>query len=104
MKPFIGITMGDVCGIGPEIVAKSLAASEIYELCRPIVVGDVSALERGRGVAGADFAVTRLDPDRLAAANPTQQHAYCVDPELDVGDLPYGHVHPAAGHAAFDSP
>lgn len=44
MKPMIGITMGDVCDTGPEIVAKTLAGPEVYDLCRPLVVGDAKAL------------------------------------------------------------
>ena len=28
MKPILGITMGDPCGIGPEITAKALACPE----------------------------------------------------------------------------
>jgi 4-hydroxythreonine-4-phosphate dehydrogenase len=32
--------MGDPGGIGPEICAKALAQREIYDICRPLVVGD----------------------------------------------------------------
>ena len=44
-RPILGITMGDPCGIGPEITAKSLARQEIYEKCRPLVVGSARVLE-----------------------------------------------------------
>ena len=30
-KPYVGLTMGDPCGIGPEVVIKALIHSEIYE-------------------------------------------------------------------------
>ncbi len=42
--PIIGISMGDPAGIGPEICAKALALKEIYDLCRPIVVGDAGVM------------------------------------------------------------
>lgn len=42
--PFIGITMGDPSGIGPEIISKVLDDPEIYEICRPVVLGDPVAL------------------------------------------------------------
>ena len=42
--PIIGISMGDPAGIGPEICAKTLALKEIYDMCRPIVVGDAGAM------------------------------------------------------------
>jgi 4-hydroxythreonine-4-phosphate dehydrogenase len=38
--PLIGISMGDPSGIGPEICAKALGLKELYEIGRPIVVGD----------------------------------------------------------------
>ena len=37
--PTIAITMGDPAGIGPEITAKVLSKMEVYNICRPIVVG-----------------------------------------------------------------
>lgn len=43
-RPVIGISMGDPGGIGPEICAKALAQKEIYDLCRPLVVGDADIM------------------------------------------------------------
>ena len=43
-RPFIGITMGDPAGIGPEIIVKALSDPKIYDLCRPVVFGDQGAL------------------------------------------------------------
>ncbi len=36
--------MGDPAGIGPEIIVKALADKGIYDLCRPVVLGDPAAL------------------------------------------------------------
>ncbi len=44
-KPIIAITMGDPAGIGAEIVVKSLNEKEIYEICRPLVIGDGKVME-----------------------------------------------------------
>ncbi len=41
----IGITLGDVCGIGPEIVAKALTVKAIREVCQPVVVGSAEVLQ-----------------------------------------------------------
>ena len=43
-KPAIAITMGDPCGIGPEVVVKALSDQHVYATCRPIVIGNVSAM------------------------------------------------------------
>lgn len=40
-KPIVAITMGDAAGIGPEIVCKTLAKPDVYDVCHPIVLGDV---------------------------------------------------------------
>ena len=38
MLPRLLLTMGDVAGIGPEVIAR--AWPDLHELCRPVVVGD----------------------------------------------------------------
>lgn len=38
-KPKIGISIGDVNGIGLEIILKTLSDAKIYEYCTPIVYG-----------------------------------------------------------------
>ena len=44
-RPILGISMGDPGGIGPEITAKALNEKNIYELARPLVVGDCRVME-----------------------------------------------------------
>lgn len=38
-RPRIAITMGDVNGVGPEVLAKALTHDELYSLCQPVVFG-----------------------------------------------------------------
>src|SRR5258708_1359064 len=40
----VGITMGDPAGIGPEVVLKALADSEIRGCCAPVIIGDAQLL------------------------------------------------------------
>lgn len=43
--------MGDPVGIGPEIILRALNHAEIYEICRPLVIGDpqlMKSLSRDR--------------------------------------------------------
>jgi 4-hydroxythreonine-4-phosphate dehydrogenase len=40
--PIIAVTMGDPASIGPEIAVKALLEKKIYEICRPLIVGDAS--------------------------------------------------------------
>jgi 4-hydroxythreonine-4-phosphate dehydrogenase len=73
-KPTLLITLGDVAGIGPEIVAR--AWPELTAHCQPTVVGD---------------------PARLPAGVP------CVNPSAaDLSGVRPGAVSAAAGRAAYD--
>jgi len=45
-KPVIGFTMGDVNGVGPEILLKLLVDNKINKLCVPIVYGSSKVLHK----------------------------------------------------------
>ena len=60
-RPRLALLLGDCTGIGPEIVAKALAAGEIRRKARIVVVGDARVLERGMAIAGADFPWRRIE-------------------------------------------
>lgn len=51
MRPLLAITMGDINGVGPEIIAKAFAQDALFEIATPIVVGSVSAYEAARAIA-----------------------------------------------------
>jgi 4-phospho-D-threonate 3-dehydrogenase / 4-phospho-D-erythronate 3-dehydrogenase len=43
-RPVIAVTIGDPAGIGPEVVLKALSDPEIYQICRPLVIGESATL------------------------------------------------------------
>ena len=43
--PYLGITMGDPAGIGPEVILKALAHPRIWKVCRPLVIGSPLIME-----------------------------------------------------------
>ena len=45
-RPIIAISMGDPAGVGPEVTAKALAQDEVWDCCRPLVVGDAETLKK----------------------------------------------------------
>lgn len=51
-KLILGITMGDPASIGPEITVKALANKEIYDACRPLVIGDANVMEAALELVG----------------------------------------------------
>jgi 4-hydroxythreonine-4-phosphate dehydrogenase len=52
-RPVVAVTLGDVSGIGPELVAKLLARPEARAAAQIVVVGDAWALADGERTAGA---------------------------------------------------
>ena len=44
-KPVIAIPIGDPAGVGPEIVAKSIASDEVFQIAVCVIVGDRKILE-----------------------------------------------------------
>jgi 4-hydroxythreonine-4-phosphate dehydrogenase len=100
-RPIIAMTMGDAAGVGPEVIMKSLAHPEIYEQCRPLVVGDAERLREAGRIIGVSLEVRSLSEDELAKA--VYQHGIvdCIDLKLIPKDLPWGRLSAVAGDAAF---
>jgi 4-hydroxythreonine-4-phosphate dehydrogenase len=44
--PLLGITMGDPAGIGPEVIAKALAAPKLRRICFPLVIGSRTVMQQ----------------------------------------------------------
>lgn len=99
-KPIIGITMGDASGVGPEIIVKSLAHTDILERCHPIVIGDLKMLERAAGLLQADFKAVKIDSD-FNFNKLEDNKVYCYDLDLIPEDLAFGEVSATAGDGAF---
>lgn len=51
-RPLLAITMGDPAGIGPEITIKALSNPQLYEVCRPLVIGNTEILKKASEAAG----------------------------------------------------
>lgn len=51
-RPRVGLVMGDPSGVGPEVLAKTLALPTTLAACRAFVIGDARIIARGAGAAG----------------------------------------------------
>ena len=80
-RPAIAITMGDPCGIGPEVVVKALADPRVYAACRPVVVGNAYAMEQAAQLTGLPMGINRTDDPTSAGENPS------VVDVVDIGNL-----------------
>lgn len=99
--PRIGITLGDVAGVGPEIVARALANSEVGRACRPVVFGHPAVLRRAGELAGTGLSV--IEVTSIAEACGVNDGIPCLNPAGDdASQVPPGAVDPRAGHAAYE--
>jgi 4-hydroxythreonine-4-phosphate dehydrogenase len=98
-RPIIGITMGDAAGIGPEVIVKALAVPEVYEISRPIVIGDAGRLRKAANVVGSKLSIRPVDGPEDAKYRLGEID--CVDLGLIPADLPFGKLSATAGHAAY---
>lgn len=94
----VGITLGDVNGIGPEVVIKTFSDVRMCELCTPVIYGPSKSLAfYKKGIEGADsFQFTQVKnaqdakPKRVNAVN-------CGEENITIEP---GKATPGAGAAA----
>jgi len=93
------LTMGDACGIGPEIIAKAFGRGTLGQAA---VVGDVAVMRRALHAVGHACPVAKVDTPADLAAVPLGALAVIEPAGLPAGlaELAWGRVNAAAGAAA----
>jgi 4-hydroxythreonine-4-phosphate dehydrogenase len=93
------LTMGDACGIGPEIIARSFALG-----CAPgaVVVADLAVMQRAAAMVNADLRAVPITDMAQAQALPTGCIPVYAAPGIpsDLMHAPLGQVDARAGLAA----
>ncbi|MGV6988147.1 4-hydroxythreonine-4-phosphate dehydrogenase PdxA [Testudinibacter sp. P80/BLE/0925] len=100
MKPVLGITMGDAAGIGPEVIIKALEDKRIYELARPVVIGDKKIMQRALAIVHSALKLRVIEQ-----IEDTKSEFGTIDMiDLDnlPADLPFAQVDARAGKAAYE--
>jgi len=100
--PVIGITMGDPASIGPEIAVKALLNKSIYEICKPLIVGDVNVFNQ---------IIQKLDLKATVRAISSVSEAVFEFGVIDIFDLKnmnadklvFGEINAMCGEAAFQA-
>lgn len=98
-KPLLGLTLGDVAGIGPEIVARGW--QELCGICKPVVIGSTGILEKAVGLTHSGLKVRKLNSAGEVAADP-----HCLEvievATADLSGIRPGKIDARAGKAAYD--
>ncbi|MBF1328272.1 MAG: 4-hydroxythreonine-4-phosphate dehydrogenase PdxA, partial [Mogibacterium diversum] len=100
-KPIIAVTMGDPAGIGPEIVAKSVADKATYDVARCIVIGDKKVMEKAIEIVGADLKVNVVESPADGDYSYGVLNMIDLD-NIDMSRFEYGKINAMCGQAAFD--
>ena len=100
-KPAIAITMGDPCGIGPEVVVKALADPRVYAACRPVVIGSAYAMQQAVKVAGQPLAVRETADPTAAGQDPAAVEVVDIH-NLNPEDITVGQLSVPCGQAAME--
>ena len=100
-KPAVAITMGDPCGIGPEVVVKALADPWVYTACRPRVVGNTFAMERALALTGLDLRITSWKT-RAPPAGTQRCWTWWTPRTLIQKTSLWGRISPQCGKAAME--
>jgi 4-hydroxy-L-threonine phosphate dehydrogenase PdxA len=61
MKPLIGLMLGDVTGIGPELVVKLLSTPAARERANVVIIGDERVLQLGMRDAGLTIPYQKIN-------------------------------------------
>jgi 4-hydroxythreonine-4-phosphate dehydrogenase len=92
--------MGDGAGVGPEVIVKALTNKNIYDYCRPLIIGDKGTMER------AALAVKALVKVKGIKNIEESHFMYGTLDVLDLNNLPsdlaFGKLDGRAGKAAYE--
>jgi 4-hydroxythreonine-4-phosphate dehydrogenase len=69
-RPLIGITTGDPAGVGPEVAVKALQVKELFELCRPFIIGDAGVIQHAVGTVKCDAAINAFPQPKTGIYQP----------------------------------
>ena len=100
MKPLIGITQGDINGIGYETLLKALADPHILEICTPIIYGSAKAAAFHKKIFGIESytisvanSIETVNPNKINLINTSSE-----EPKVE-----FGTVSKEAGKLAYEA-
>ena len=102
----LALTLGDIAGIGPEVVAKTLESSQRSELAEShelVVYGSREILERAFEACSCHSILPTTTSSVSALGPPVPGRIACLDlGPSGLADVPLGEDYPLAGQAAYE--
>ncbi len=100
MKPLLAITLGDVNGVGPEILVKALTRPAIRKAFRPVVFGSQAILDAVRPSAPKCPPFHRIE--EMEEASLELESVPVIDGGLDAPSRRAGQLDADAGRCAVE--
>jgi 4-phospho-D-threonate 3-dehydrogenase / 4-phospho-D-erythronate 3-dehydrogenase len=104
-RPLVGLTMGDVAGIGPEVIVRGWLEPRLHAMARSLVIGDPTMLERALALVGSRAPIRVQNVAEPEEADPSPRVIPCISAATNLGDLAQvapGIVDARAGRAAHE--
>jgi 4-phospho-D-threonate 3-dehydrogenase / 4-phospho-D-erythronate 3-dehydrogenase len=100
--PLLGLMLGDMTGIGPEISARLLAGGTLQSVARIAVIGDERVLQLGCRDAGVNPVWRKYDS--VAAIDWTRSEIPLIDlGNIDPSTIARGEISPESGRLTGDT-
>lgn len=100
-KPFVAVPIGDPAGVGPEIVVKSVASKEVFDVARVVVVGDAKVLENACEIMKVDLRINKIEKPEDGDYSEGVLNLIDLD-NIDMDQFEFGKVNGICGKAAFE--
>lgn len=100
-RAIIAIPMGDAAGIGPEITVKSLAKQEIYDACKPLIIGDAKVIEKAIEVTEVQLSVRTVSSPQEGSYEFGTVDVLDLN-NIDLSTWEAGQVSAQCGQASFE--
>lgn len=100
-KPLIAVPIGDPAGVGPEIVAKSVASGDVFEAADCVIVGDKTIIENAIKIVGEDLTVHVISESEEGDYRKGILNLIDLG-NVDMAKFEFGKVNGMCGKAAYE--
>ncbi|MDD2978682.1 MAG: 4-hydroxythreonine-4-phosphate dehydrogenase PdxA [Hespellia sp.] len=100
-KAIVAVPIGDPAGVGPEIVAKSIASEKVFEVADCIIVGDMTVMEKAIEITKTDLKIKCIESPKEAVFEKGVLNLIDLS-NIDQDKFEFGKVNGMCGKAAYE--
>ena len=100
-RSLIAVPIGDPAGVGPEIVAKSVASQEVFDAADCIIIGDKAVMENAAKIVGEELSINVIEDPLEGDFRKGVLNLIDLG-NVDLGQFEFGKVSGMCGKAAYE--